>query len=67
MYDTTGARMASQVWTGRDYTDRPLAADAVTGVPTDLPAAPADRADATPRARRFGRRERVTTSRFAPA
>ncbi len=66
MYDTTGARMASQVWNGRDYTGRPLAVDAVTGVPTNLPAAPAARADA-PRARRLGRRERVTTSRFAPA
>lgn len=66
MYDNTGARMVSQVWTGRDYTGRPLAADAVTSVPTSTPAAPAARADA-PRARRFGRPERVTTSRFAPA
>lgn len=66
MYDTTGARMTAQVWTGRDFSRTPLATDAVTAVPTALPAAPA---------RRVSLRERIvriirggsTTSRFAPA
>lgn len=68
MYDNTGARMTAQVWTGADYTTRPLAADAVTGVPTIPPAVSA------PAPRPHGLRARLTawlrgdtTSRFAPA
>lgn len=70
MYDTTGARMTAQVWTGTDATGRALAADGATAVPTNLPPAPQVRVRQHG-VRAFLRKIRgldtTTTSRFAPA